>query len=165
MSKSVSGSTILCLCLAVLILLLYIRYYVGVNPHFELLQMKLHLVQVHHMMEKLPIVLEESIVNPLELLNTLFKYLYVYKTSYVISGEISENPITSKTNYARFILLCSSSDNTKVNLVHPNKKNAVQIVLRKNKCLIIPCWWMFNVEGGSATVYELYDIISLLHSW
>ena len=150
--------------LIILIACVYSRYSLSINPNFDIIQLSLERLKVEHLFEKLPIVLNDSIVNPNEFVKTVFRYLYISKHQNACHGT---SWITSK---ARYLICFSELDNQSVYIAHPleQKKTPdspkyVEVLVNKNKCVIIPYLWGYKIpEGNRFTMFELNDILCFL---
>lgn len=65
--------------LFLLICIVYVRFIIQINPHFEIIDAPISKVNPQHLFEKQPVVIHEPLVKPADLLDSLFKYLYVYQ--------------------------------------------------------------------------------------
>lgn len=162
---------VLIIVLALLIVFIYLRYYSSYNPSFDVIQLSVSDLEVKHLLEKSPIVINESIVDPYSIVHTAFRYLYIYKHM----EHIPENTI--KKNKSRYLILYSKSNSTIVDVIHPKTmelhcKNSnftsiddvpfVQFYLRDAKCMILPSKWFFRIKNSSDTLgIYLEDLISM----
>lgn len=161
---------LLVIVLLVLLAFIYLRYYTASNPSFEVLQLSISDLETKHLFEKSPIVINESIVDPYSIVQTVFRFLYVYK-------HIHHNVATDvlALNKSRYVLLYSMSDDTIIDVIHPktltihrksgNALDAVPFVefpLRESKCLILPNKWAFRVRNSTTTTaIFLEDVMSM----
>ena len=147
----------LLIVLIILIICLYIRYYTKINGDIVIVQPRLDQVNISILLEKNPIILRESIVDPIDLLKTVFKYMYIYHRI----DEIHENKIIRiDSKYA--IIYCIN--NCIVKIYHPkNKQNYVEMHMSKGQCLILPMYWLYSVDKiDNIKTIKLYDISSFL---
>lgn len=114
-------------------------------------------------MKKNPIVIEERLVNPLSLLQTVFKFMYVYKSV----KAVEDGSEVFRQNRGRFLILCSKVDDNSIHLVNPRFKNDggdnyVDIKLHANMCLVVPNKWYYRLSAPKDTLsIALEDIVSL----
>lgn len=145
--------------LIVLILCLYIRYYIKVNDDIVIVQPKLEQVNISILLEKNPIILRESIVDPIDLLKTIFKYMYIYHR---VDKLDVDSPKKIDSRYA--IIYCIHKATIKI--YHPkNKENYVEMHLSKGQCLILPMFWWYSVDRNAiddVKTIKLYDISSFI---
>lgn len=167
----------LSITLVILVLLFYIQYYSKYNYDYTLIQGYLDTITPNHLLEKSPIIIYDQIVDPRQLLKTLFKYTYGYSSQSVIS-----DPLHVYTNSSKYMILYSHSSSTSVNLINPKyntklslKKNKstkifieledvayVTVKLKPNQVLILPSFWSFNVDK-TVNVISLQDLFSAIY--
>ena len=142
------SSNQLWIILLVLVVLIYLRYYVKVNSNFDILQIPVSSLKLEHLTEKSPIVISESIVNVNAFINTVFKFLYIFKntkTSHQMIASTSWN-----TNKAKYTIFVCNKNNGIVSISHPKHKSTINppfidISLTKNQVLILPAWWRYKI--------------------
>lgn len=154
--------SILVLIVAILFLIIYIKFYITPNPNIQLIQPTLGQVTQSHLFEKLPLVIAERVVDINDLLTTLFKYMYISKT---ISDANNTKWLQNRHRY----LVVQATSNSIIKIVHPHKViniskeqyiDAVAIKLEKYQVLIIPYKWWYRIEG-TCKILKLHDLASL----
>ena len=154
------GSKKLIILLSSLLLCIYLKYYLAPSPILQIIQTSVSQFKSALLFDKLPIVLNEPIVNPLDLIHTVFKYLYVYKKH--LTSFTKETWIKNK---ARYLVIYSLAPSATLGIAHPyNPQHHIQVLLEKHKCIVLPASWTYNVYANPKhfQAYELYDIISIL---
>lgn len=152
----------LVLVLVALVVVIYLRYYLSSNPEFQIIQASLDRIQPKHLFEKNPVIIEEQIVDPLILLNTLFKYLYTFKR---VSQPI---PNVFLQNKFKFCIIWPTTTASDVKIMHPRdrkkeKPMILDIKLKRNQCLILPLHWWYKTNGDAVfNRVTLDDMISLI---
>jgi len=142
-------------------------------------------------LEKQPIYISDSIVNPADLFNTTFKYLYV---KHVLS--ISDEQLI-KQNLSKFLLIYNDQEDSDVvvKLSHPiNKQHIpikqmhlyaknynisnlsnlnqiqhesmqiVDVILKPKHIIILPINWYYHTTTSGILEIHLHDCISLIYS-
>ena len=152
---------IIMLVILVAACIFYYRYEMTPNPKFDILQMTLDNFKHEYLFEKSPIIFSDKIVNPLDLLNTVFRFLYFSKrfrtidrTKDIEQGQ-EQPPHTTKSKYT----ILSSDTNTTLTLMHPSQERFAQpvdILLGEHQIIIIPRKWKYIVEKG-----KLVNVIEL----
>lgn len=147
---------IVIICLIVSLFLYNMHYWSSINPKYEILQTDLQNINVNLLLERLPIVINESIVEPNDLTGTVFSYLYVLK---------QHTKTVPRKHYqvtARYAVLFGTHDKNKVEIVHPAFKDTpVDITLNQNQVLILPHKWTYWTEFDAVSI-KLFDLTSLL---
>lgn len=163
--------SILFIVLFVLIIVVYILLAIQNNPKFDILNVSVSKINPHHLFEKLPIVIREPLVKPMELTNTLFKYLYIRK-----SHKSNTMPNVYQQNKSKYVILYPREMNTSLQIVHPNKSaflkdmsqsslknvNFVEVLLNKRQAIILPMYWWYNTNTRNFGRIELDDTLSLV---
>lgn len=149
------SSTLLMICLFCAVAYILLRYYVKPASNTTIVQSKLSEFDIKLLFEKDPIVMEEQIVQPKQLLDAYFKYLYSYKTHPRPDNKWHQNK-------ARYLIIHNAQF---VHIAHPSNKgdptpNYVDIRVQPNQVIILPSLWLYKVKGGTLTA--LYDIPSII---
>ena len=92
-------------------------------PQFQMLQTSIPYFKPELLLEKQPIYINEPIVNPADLFNTVFRYLYVKHTL-----SISDKKLL-KQNLSKYVIIYNdnSDDDIVVKLIHPSNKQHIPI--------------------------------------
>jgi hypothetical protein len=162
----------LILVVIVLIAIVYLRYFVSVNPEFDLLQVPVSKLTPSLLFEKSPVLIEDRTVHPNALAETAFKWLYVKrKVDAVYNATMPQNNNTYTIAMSRYTLLYADQDACIVRLAHPSFKNKkgdytklVDIRLAQNQTLIVPRGWAYKLQG-SYVVIHLDSLSSLILKW
>lgn len=84
---------------------------------FQMLQTSIPDLKPELLLEKQPIYIEEPIVNPADLFNTVFRYLYIKHTL-----SISDKMLL-KQNLSKYVIIYNDSDDDiVVKVIHPSNK-------------------------------------------
>jgi hypothetical protein len=152
------------------IVIAYIYAYLKTNSQFQILQTSISKIQPRHLFEKSPIVIEESIVNPLDMIKTVFRYLYVKKTVKVLDKR--DVLIQNKSRY----VVLSPKQGSYIQISHPIHSNAIKnmalakqnyspplidVKLSPNQVIVLPPYWWYKVSS-QVTMIELDDILSII---
>jgi len=177
-------SHILVTIIILLIIIIYINYYNKYKQDYQLLQIHLNKIDIDLLNEKYPIVIYDKIINPHDLLKTLFKYIYVFKNIFKIK------PILPTINNSKYMLLWNSDNNIMINIINPKyykfiswkKQNSfkisnhslndkelekvqyITISLKKNQVLILPMFWIYQTNNY-INIIQLNDIISIWYNY
>lgn len=148
--------SILLIILAIIIIVVYIRFYLASNDQFEILQMGLDKLRDEHLLEKSPIVITDRIVDPISLLKTAFAYSYTFKKF--------NNTFTFVENSKSQNTILIAIENAIVNIEHPKKNNydTLEIPLKTNQVLVVPYAWSCKVLEGKVNAVELDSVITYL---
>lgn len=159
-----------------LIMFVYLQYYFKYNTEYRIIQAPLAKIDENVLYEKYPIVVSDRLVKPEELLETLFKYKYLFKSTHPQKG--SPNPYMAISKYT---LLYNNKIDIDVNIIAPqyrkefqgfiefqankdiNSTNAqyVTIKLKKQQVIILPAFWIYQ-SSLPYHVISLNDPFSLL---
>lgn len=167
-----SNTKKLAVAVAVLLLVIYLRFYMQVANTVKIVQLSLSELNPGVLMQKNPIIIEERIVNPLSLLQTVFKYMYVYKHVKAIEEG---DPSVFRQNRARFMIIASKADDCSVQILNPKFASGgvssdggeseppyVDIRLHANMCMVLPHkWWYRLPEPNYISTIALEDTVSL----
>ena len=158
-----NNQRILLLILIVLILALYARSYGKTKEGYKIIQTTLKKIDLNTLYEKYPIVIYDRVVNPTEIIETIFSFSYTFKHDRV---EIVPNicMVTSK-----YLVLFNSLTDSDLYIINPSnskniefwKKNGsvvstkplsesnvqfVTIKLKKNQVIILPAFWSYQTS-------------------
>lgn len=169
---------ILIIILIILVILIYIYYYNNYKSDYNILQTYLNEIDLNLVYEKYPIVIYDKVINPHELLNTLFMYTYLFKK------EAKIKPIYPTINQSKHIILWNPNVDILVNIINPkyskvikwhknngykistsnfidnNKIQYITIKLKANQILILPAFWIFQCIDFT-NIIQLDDLISV----
>jgi hypothetical protein len=154
----------LVIVLIVLIVVAYINFYITPSKEIEIIQMKVNALDLSHLLEKKPIVLYERLVNPLGLLNTVFKYISIRNKPWIIYNK-EYSPFMQNTR--RFNVVYAAND-CQIQLVHPNlfskgyPSDVVYMQLKKYQTVIIPMFWWYSIKGHAFSI-EIDTIFSIMY--
>lgn len=152
--------------LIVLILILILKYYYkasyDVNKSFNIIQTPLSKMNYNLLYEKSPIIINELVYNPNELVEKMFKYLYTRK--HVFNYCKIDKLYTNLAKYA--IISCKTQDII-INLYHPfSKDRFMPVKLYKDQCMIVPSLWSYSSsECQDIYIIKLYDIPILIKNF
>jgi len=160
---------ILLLILVILTFLLLLRHYDSPTHKFDIIQLSLSRIEPSFLFEKNPIIINEPIMSPIHLTETLFKYLYVKKTQ-----SFRSDPSTFHQSRCRYALLYPRHADGSIKIVHPRKSKFlidateesmkhiqyVEVKLKKRQVIIVPMYWWYQVENAHFGHVELDDSLS-----
>lgn len=137
---------------------------------------------------KLPVYLYDKIVNPADLLHTIFKYQYIY---HVLS--FSDSSLIKK-NMGKYVIIYNDSDtdDTIVSILHPHlareltyyqkmaytknfqvcnsklsrtqKDTLVHVKIHPHNCIILPHAWVYNTQRDHILEIHLFDGMTAIRS-
>lgn len=163
----------------------YIQCYYKFPNDFSLIQTTLSDFTPDLLLEKQPIYLFDQIVNPADLLSTLFKYQYLY---HILS--LSKNDFL-KQNLSKWVIIYNDGfSDTTVSIMHPEeakhrtflpsrfiKKNyilcknptvsnsCVEILLKPKKNVFVPMNWLYKTNADNLLEIHLHDPITCISSF
>lgn len=173
---------IICICF-------YLQCYFKTPNDFNLIQTTLDTFDINMLYDKQPIYIYDKIVNPADLLGTIFKYQFMY---HVLS--ISNNMLT-KRNLSRYVIIYNDNpeEPTKISIAHPKstvkdlsfksshfvKKNynisplmldntydnVIDFILKPMNCIILPLHWIYRTHTNKIIEIHLHDPISSISSF
>lgn len=139
--------------LIALVITVYINFTIKVNPAFDLIQTSLEDFKQSMLFEKVPIILNESIVNPNQLSYTIFKYMYIHKRFKKVSQKHRCN--------SKFTVVYNSANDHSVKIQHPFYNETIEVMLKQYQCIILPVKWLIHVKSDGIECIELDDILSI----
>ncbi len=181
MPPQFSSTKILFTIFITLLILIYTRYYFSPKNDYDILQTDLENFKLDILYEKYPIVIYDQLINPQDLLKTIFKYQYTFKKF----GSL--NPSYPIVNHHKFMVLYNDKSNATINVIAPKYKtemkmstmnsmkvaqtslesmNHVQYItvkLKQHQVMILPMQWMLQSETPILTIL-LDDIPSKIIS-
>jgi len=153
----------------------YISIYTKPKKHMEILQSELATLKTEFLLEKQPLIIYDKIVNPMEIIQSTFKYLYTFK----IHKTLTANHIyQSNSRYALIhnpseedLTLTLSKKNVKKNHLNlfytfignefQESENTIQIILKPYNMIAVPYLYMMQCEE-SLNVYFLNDVFHMV---
>lgn len=173
----------------VFVIIFYLQGYFKYGD-FQIIQTNLTQFQQNILYEKKPIYLYNQIVNPADLLHTLFKYQYIYHEL-----SISDESIV-KRNLSKFVIVYNDSEQEDVyiSLLHPLNFNDkfkcdhsqtfvrknflivksddlsandtnIEVKLKPKNAFIIPLHWYYHTKSSGLIEIHLFDTISSISSF
>lgn len=141
---------LLAMVLIVLIIIAYVRDNQSYNSYYEILQTTPSGLTWELLREKNPIVVTAN-----KSLDEAFRYLYISKRTRILSA--GDDVVV---NNARFCVVRPNAGVGVVEMINPKYKNdenyqSVEILLNKDKSLVLPQHWMFKV-GATQLTMESY---------
>lgn len=170
---------ILILVLLLLILLMYFQYYGKYNMEYRILQVYLDNITPDILGEKYPVILYDKVVNPQDLIKSLFYGLYNFQSE---SVKWIGNPVLSSS---KFTLLFNNTSQSYINIVSPKNRDKfiwrkdggetvselplseisvdfMTIKLKRNQVLILPPYWIYQTAKKIKRI-KLNDIPSKIY--
>lgn len=166
--------------LVVLVVAIYMQYYNNYKSDYNILQTYLDNIDLNVLFEKYPIVIYDRVLDPRQLLKTLFVYTYTFKKEFIL------NPVTPVYNGSKHMIIWSQDKDVSVNIINPKYKgrikwtrtkgatsstvplteldNEIQYVtvkLKTNQIMILPAFWIFDASSR-VNVIQLDDLLSSL---
>ena len=134
------------------------------NQNYEILQVSLNKISINNLYEKNPIVLDEQVYDVDELLGTLFKFSYIFKTMFTVSNNVNRNP--------HKYLMLFADDKISIKIINPKYKKDIRksledsnvqyvtIKLKPNQILILPALWYYHTDNMDVRAIGLDDLLS-----
>lgn len=169
----------LIITIIILIIIIYIYYYNNYKNDYNIIQTYIDKVDLNMVYEKYPIIIYDKIIDPKELLKTLFAY------SYTFMNESKIRPIVPTYNKSKHMLLWNDDENIDINIINPkyykiikwekrniyktsiktlqelNEVQYITIKLKAKQVLILPAFWIFQ-SSSYVNIIQLNDILSCL---
>jgi hypothetical protein len=156
------------------------QYYNNYKADYNILQTYLDNIDLNVLFEKYPIVIYDRLLDPRQLLKTLFVYTYTFKKEFVL------NTVKPVYNGSKYMIIWSHEKDVSVNIINPKYKskikwirangitsssvplteldNEIQYVtvkLKANQIMILPAFWIFDASAR-VNVIQLDDLLSSL---
>jgi hypothetical protein len=176
----------------ILIIIIYINYYKKYNNKFEIIQLTSDKLNQDMLLEKLPILIEDTISNPTDFIHLLLAYEYVFKKQLNYTKNNFSNRVNQNLAY-HLVIYNSNEESMYIYISHPkfankfklNKNNSfyyrisdyivndeddindtqfVKINIKPKQLLILPSYWLFYLNNN-ANLYSLYGAFNLLISF
>jgi hypothetical protein len=166
--------------LIILTIIIYCQYYCTYKPNFKITQTYLDKININVLQEKYPIVIYDQVIEPKELLKSLFAY------SYSISKDI---PILFNNkvfiNLSKYLIIYNQISDVNIQVIHPRYRKMIKffnnnnfitsiedfdklqqieyvtIKLKKNQIIILPQFWLYTSDLPIQAII-LQDTISYL---
>ena len=149
---------------------IYVRHYMQVAPEVRILQSSISNPTIPDALRELcPLVIDESLVDPMSLCASTLKYQYVWRRTRTID---STKPGAWHRCTARFTIVWCAGHAASIDVRNPRlPDNVVRIRLRADQPLILPpAWWCQLVAPDPAAARhdvrlracETYDILHLV---
>lgn len=153
---------ILSIVIAFVIMKCYYKSFYDVNKSFNIIQTPLTKLNYNLLFEKSPIIINEPIYDPYDMIEKVFKYLYI--TQSIKSKCINNNKYVNNGKYA--LITCKVKDII-LNIYHPLfPKEFMPIKLYKDQCIILPNSWFYQAtDCEDILIIQLYDIPILVKNY
>jgi len=173
---------VLIACILLFLSYVYVKYSLISDPSVDQNEISIHQSSVedifpHHLLEKVPIIIMESLSSPIELLQTLFCYLFV---SNVHVKKVKKDAFLA--NQHKYLILFHTHESEEhkqsIYIMHPKNKKYmksksekvrsqaqyVEIRLRAFQVIILPYGWWYKVprESEGFEALKLHDSASRL---
>jgi hypothetical protein len=131
---------------------------------FDILQVRLSALHPDVFIERNPVVIEDRLANPADLLTATFKSMYIVaRGPRQVVNDDDASARTQTTTAARYTILHNSAAHHRahVTVQHPTGNlQPVVISLGPRQTLVLPPLWAFHVaKGGDVTELALYDLV------
>lgn len=138
----------------IIVIVVFILYIIGFRKYADsltILQANASTLHPNILFEKLPVIVYDKIVNPIELIHTIFKYQFAF---------IKHIPSMSKPNVKSMICILHAKKNTNVLLKHPKYTTIIECKLDKHNIFIIPYGWVIpNISNNKSCDIYICDTI------
>jgi hypothetical protein len=167
----------LIIIIVLLIVIIYIHYYNNYKNDYNIIQTFVDKVDLTTVYEKYPIVIYDKIINPNELLKTLFAYAYVFK------NEAKIRPILPTYNKSKHMIIWNADNDILINIINPkyiknivwqtknkyristkplddlNEVQYITVKLKSNQVIILPAFWIYQCDDYT-NIIQLNDLLS-----
>ena len=152
--------------LIILVILLYLQSYMKPRVDYNIIQVYLDNFKLDNLYEKYPIVIYDQIYNIDDLLNTIFKYSYAFKTLL----QIEADKIYKNTH--KYLLIFNNIEPIKLKVINPKYKKDIKIKLedsnveyvtiklKEKQVVILPALWYYYSNNNNISAIGLDDLIS-----
>jgi hypothetical protein len=127
---------------------MYVQGLKKIPNNFTLIQVDLKNIHADIIHEKQPILIYDKIVDPKELMNTVFKYFFI---SIKKVENLKKNVFDNKNTYA---IIHAKSENVDVEIKHPKFQDIMRVKMAKHNVLMVPCKWKIDIK--SKNFFEIY---------
>lgn len=138
----------------IIIVVAYVYLYTKPKHDFQLIQSKLDTITDDFLYEKYPIIIHDKIVNMDDLIDSLLKYQYLFKTSCTIHAQT-----TLQNKYKYMIIHNTNEKDCHFNLTNPNKKFTINTMLPSYNIAILPYKWHLSDNSLDLEAILLNDLI------
>lgn len=154
---------LLVLAVVILLCITYLHLYKTIpDPPYTIIQLDVNKLTPSILLEKQPIIINQSIINVSTLLSTVFAYNYMMS---------DEKFLDSTGNFvkalSKYTIITSPFWNANIDISDPNnqdpiKKRFITIKLKRHQVMILPPLWFYRTTTERVKQIRLDDIISLL---
>lgn len=126
----------------VVIICAYVYIILKPKNDFQIIQSTLYNLSDDMLYEKYPICINDKIINIEDLLQSLFKYQYIF------ANHFTEQKTFHKANHSKFLVIHNdNSENCDLFVSSPNKRtDKVLFILPAYNVLILPYLWSVSTE-------------------
>lgn len=153
--------------LAILITIMYVYYYKNYKKDVVILQTYLDKVDINLLYEKYPVVIYDLIIDPRQLLKTLFQYSYMFQTDEIVD---SNTAFVSKSKFTLVWYSGQAQEDLILKVICPGNSDSsdssqtdISIKLKKQQVVILPTYWGFKSDVPFNCI-RLDDLLSILLS-
>jgi hypothetical protein len=150
-------SRVLALTLMLLLVFVYARDAMRSNSDVRILQTPVRDLTPELLRARYPVVIQESIVEPVSLLRTAFKYQFVSSRAAKFTGEYMNARPRYAVMYTTGVSDGQEDKRAQVDVYSPKGDEFVSVLLRSHQCLILPSRWSLKTTA-EMQVIELYDL-------
>lgn len=160
---NIDRRVLIIIMIAIALMLLYVHYAMKPKNEINIIQIGLHSITDSTLYEKQPIIIEDRVVDVKDVVNTLFKYQYVYKSEFLLEPD---SKIYTNTQKFMIVYNPSEQDDAYVTIASPNQSDtipSIDMILPANNILILPYKWTIvcNRENEEATHSHSLQVILL----
>lgn len=126
----------------------YVYVTLKTKNDFQIIQASLHNLNDDMLYEKYPICINDKIINSQDLLQSLFKYQYIFV------NHFTEQQPFHKVNNSKFLVIHNDhSESCDLFVSSPNKRtDRVRFILPAHNVLILPYLWSVSTEENECRV-------------
>lgn len=150
----------------ILVILLYLQSYMKPRTDYNIIQVYLDTFKLDNLYEKYPIIIYDQVYNIDDLLNTIFKYSYAFKTTL----QVEAAKIYKNTH--KYLLVFNNTKPIKLKVINPKYKKDIKmkledsnveyvtIKLKEKQVVILPALWYYYSDNLNISAIGLDDLIS-----
>lgn len=145
----------------------YYKSFYDINKSFNIIQTPLTKLNYNLLFEKSPIIINEPIYDPYDMIEKVFRYLYIKQSIKSKIKSTVNNKYVITMNNSRYALITCKVRDIILNIYHPMfPKKFMPVKLYKDQCIILPNLWSYqSTDCKDILIIELYDIPILVKNY
>jgi hypothetical protein len=132
---------ILTITLILLVVIIFLTSQMSIADEFTIIQLPVSKIKDDILLEKKPIVISDSIVNAIDVIDTVFSFMYLFKK---LDVQVQSNH-TLKNKFAYLVI--HTKIEQMITVTHPKSDLSALIKLYPGNMLILPWSWKYNIKN------------------